>query len=351
MDFFKTHNISDDIIAVGVSGGADSLALALMLKDNGKKVVALTVNHCLRKEAQAEAEYVAKIMQKYGIEHHILLWKDGAKIKKGIEESARLARYDLMLDFCRKNKIKVLATAHHMRDQAETFLLRLQRGSGLFGLSSMLPVSNREGVILIRPLLDIMPEDLKKYCQDRKIEWIDDPMNYDDDFTRVKIRKFLPQLTKIGIDEKKLAETAKNLLNSRLFIQRLIDEFVSSQVRWWEGVLVSLNYNKLKELDFEISKGVLGCLLQKIGNTEYLPEVSEIMRVLEDNNFRGCTLGKCELFIASKRLWIIPQDEKNELMKKDEWLKFVESFPQYKSYGLPYKVRRALKQKLENKYG
>lgn len=351
MDFFKLHKIDDEVVAVGVSGGADSLALALMLKEEGKKVVALTVNHCLRDEAQNEAEYVAKIMQKHNIEHHILLWEDGAKIKKGIEENARAARYNLMVNFCKKNGIKILATAHHMRDQAETFLLRLQRGSGLFGLSSMLPVSNRDGIILIRPLLDTMPEDLRKYCKDRKIEWIEDPMNYDEDFARVKIRKFLPQLAKIGIDEKRLAETAKNLQNSRMFVQKLIDDFVSSQVRWWEGVLVSLSYNKLKELDFEISKGVLGYLLQRIGNTDYLPEVSEIMRVLDTDDFKGCTLGKCELFIASKRLWIVPQDEKNELMKKDEWLKFVGKFPQYKSYGLPYKVRRALKQKLENKNG
>ena len=351
MDFFNTHKINDNIIAVGVSGGADSLALALMLKDAGKKVVALTVNHCLRNEAQTEAEYVAKVMQQNGIEHHILLWQEGAKVKKGIENAARVARYDLMFDFCKNNKINVLATAHHMRDQAETFLLRLQRGSGLFGLSSMLPVSYRDGITLIRPLLDIMPDDLKQYCRDRKVEWIEDPMNDDEDFTRVKIRKFLPQLNKIGIDEKRLAETAKNLQNTRLFIQRLIDDFVSSQVRWWEGVVVSLSYTKLKELDLEIAKGVLGYLLQKIGGADYVPEVTEIMRVLEVNDFKGCTLGKCELFIASKRLWIVPQDEKNELMKKDDWLNFVESFPQYKNYGLPYKVRRALKQKLENKNG
>ena len=60
-------------------------------------------------------------------------------------------------------------------------------------------------------------------------------------------------------------------------------------------------------------------------------------------------MGKCELFIASKRLWIIPQDEKNELMTKEEWAKCVEKFPQYKNYGLPYKVRRALKQSLDKK--
>ena len=339
IDFFKEHNINEPIIAVGVSGGADSLALALMLKDIGKKVVALTVNHCLRKEAQSEAEYVASLMKKYGIEHHVLTWKDGANVKKGIEEAARIARYNLMFDFCKRNKIGILATAHHMRDQAETFLLRLQRGSGLFGLCAMMPVSNREGIKLIRPLLNVMPEDLKQYCIEKNIEWIDDPMNDDEDFTRVKIRKFLPVLTKIGIDERRLAETAKSLQNSRNFIQKMIDSFITSQVRWWEDVLVSLSYNRLKELDVEISKGVLGNLLQKVGGAGYVPEASEIVRVLEIDDFRGCTLGKCELIIASKRLWIIPQDEKNELMTTEEWANFVVQYPQYKYYGLnSYKV-------------
>jgi tRNA(Ile)-lysidine synthase len=191
-----------------------------------------------------------------------------------------------------------------------------------------------------------MHEDLKKYCQLKKVEWVEDPMNDDEDFARVKIRKFLPNLKRIGINEERLAETAKSLQNSRLFIQSLIDDFLSSQVRWWEGVLVSLNYAKLKKLHVEVAKGVVGCLLQKVGQTDYLPEASEIMRFLTTDDFKGCTLGKCELFIASKRLWIIPQDEKNELMKKNEWAMFAEKYPQYKNYGLPYKVRRALKQKI-----
>lgn len=340
--FFQKHGLKDDVVAVGVSGGADSMALALMLKDCGKKVVALTVNHCLRKEAGNEAEYVAKVMKQFGIEHHVLLWKEGEKVKKGIEEKARIARYNLMLDFCKKNNIGILATAHHMRDQAETFLLRLQRGSGLFGLSSMMPVSMRDGVVLIRPLLDVLPEDLKKYCVKKKVEWIEDPMNQDEDFVRVKIRKFLPELKKIDIDEKRLAETAKSLQNSRNFMQGLIDDFLVSHVRWWDGVLVSLNYSKLKKLHIEISKSVLGYLLQKIGRTDYLPEMSELIRFLTMDDFKGCTLGKCELFIATKRLWIVPQDENNELLTREEWEKFVAKNKAYENCGLPYKVRRAL---------
>ena len=95
--FFEKYQIKDEVIAAGVSGGADSLALALRLKECGKKVVALTVDHGLRKESAREAEYVAKLMKAQGIEHHILLWK-GAKPTRGIEESAREARYQLLFD-------------------------------------------------------------------------------------------------------------------------------------------------------------------------------------------------------------------------------------------------------------
>ncbi len=347
-EFFAKYKIDEDVIAVGVSGGADSLALALLLQQAGKKVVALTVNHGLRKEAQDEAEYVAQIMAENKIEHHILFWQ-GEKPKKGIEEAAREARYNLLFDFCRQNDIKVLATGHHMRDQAETFLLRLARGSGVFGLSGILPVSKRQGIKIIRPLINTHPDEMKKFLLNQGIKWVEDPMNGDEDFLRVKMRKFLPELAKIGIDEKRLAQTAATLLKTREFIQKEVDSFVKSCVRNWDNVAVSLSWHKLKSLDLEISRRVLSDLICRIGNEDYAPKAEELERVLtEDDDFKGCTLGKCELLWAAKRLWIIPQDETNELMSKSCWDDFVEAHPQYKNAGLPYKVRRALWQNLKD---
>ncbi len=347
-EFFAKYKIDEDVIAVGVSGGADSLALALLIQKAGKKVVALTVNHGLRKEAQDEAEYVAKIMAKNKIEHHILFWQ-GKKPKKGIEEAAREARYNLLFDFCRQNNIKVLATGHHMRDQAETFLLRLARGSGVFGLSGILPVSERQGIKIIRPLLNMHPDEMKKFLLNQGIKWVEDPMNGNEDFLRVKIRKFLPELVKIGIDEKRLALTAATLLKTREFIQKEVNKFVNAYVRNWDNVAVSLSWQKLKSLDLEISRRVLSELICRIGNEDYAPKAEELERVLtEDDDFKGCTLGKCELLWAAKRLWIIPQDETNELMSKSCWDSFVEVHPQYKNAGLPYKVRRALWQNLKD---
>lgn len=346
-EFFDKYKIEDEKIAVGVSGGADSLALAIRLAEMGKKVVALTVDHALRKESRAEAEYVAKVMFEYGIEHHILTWRE-EKPKKGIEEAARRARYGLLFDFCKLNNINTLAVGHHLRDQAETFLLRLQRGSGVFGLSCMQPVILRAGIKLIRPQLDKSPEDLKKYLLVKKVKWIEDPMNDDVDFARVKIRKFLPELKKIGVDEKRLSDTARTLANTRAFIQRQVDAFIENNVRWWGSIIASLSWNKLKNLDVEISMPVLGQLLQEIGTSDYYPESVELVRVLtESDGFKGCTLGKCELVIAARRLWIVPQDTKNELMTRKDWDMFLEKFPMYKNTGLPYKVRRALWQGLK----
>ena len=94
--FFEKYPLEDKVVAVGVSGGADSLALVYRLNEygqkNGIKVVALTVDHQLREESSREAEYVAGLMKKEGIEHHILVW-DGDKPQTGIEEAARQARY------------------------------------------------------------------------------------------------------------------------------------------------------------------------------------------------------------------------------------------------------------------
>lgn len=344
MDFFEKYQI-DGVIAVAVSGGADSLALALRLHESGKKIVAVTVDHKLRKESADEAQFVSEVMRTKGIEHHILVW-DGEKPKNGVEEAARRARYRLLIDFCKSRNIGFLATGHHLRDQAETFLLRLQRGSGVFGLSAILPISERGGIKIIRPQLDKTPDELKDYLRLKNVSWIEDPMNQDDDFARVRMRKFLPKLKEIGIDERRLAETAAVLAKSRAFLQGLIDEFVQNNVRWWDETVVCFAWEKLKKLHEDVAVPMLGQLLQKVGKTDYAPEVDEIVRVLEKNaDFKGCTLGNCELFLAAKRLWIVPQDDKNEVMSRAEWKIFEDEHSEYKNGGLPYKVRRALWQK------
>ena len=148
-DIINLSEITGDVVAVGVSGGADSLALLLLmdelLRPLGRRVAALTVDHGLRKESRAEAEYVAGVAAARGIEHHILTWQ-GDKPRSGVEEAARTARYALLCSWCHEHGVETLCMAHHQQDQAETFLIRLQRGSGLTGLCGMAAVSRLNGL-------------------------------------------------------------------------------------------------------------------------------------------------------------------------------------------------------------
>lgn len=343
--FFDTYGITDEIIAAGVSGGADSLALALRLHECGKKVIALTVDHGLRAESRSEAEYVGEVMACYGIEHHILIW-EGEKPQSGIEEAARQKRYELMFNWCREKGIGVLAVGHHRRDQAETFLLRLQRGSGLDGLCCMQPVAQRGGVVLIRPQLEESPDSLKAFLRERGIAWAEDASNQSDDFLRARIRKFLPELERVtGLSEQRLAETAAVLSRTRDYLEEQTARFIKNHVRRWENAAVSLSLGMLAGLHREMAYRVLSALIRETGGRIYAPEAEETLRLvnlLDRPDFKGCTLGGCEIFVSRKRLWIVPEVRHKQVLGKDEWQKCLQNLPQYAKAKLPYKVRRAI---------
>ena len=306
LDFFKHYQLQNEVIAAGVSGGADSLALVLRLKECGIKVVALTVDHRLRPTSRKEAEFVADLMQKYEIEHHILVW-EGEKPKKGIEAEARKARYDLLCGWCKQNNIKYLAVGHHRRDQAETFLLRLQRGSGVSGLCGMADVVIQNGINIIRPQLNDSPDCLRNYLNEKNIAWVEDESNQSEDFLRVKIRKFLPELEdRIGISEKRLADTARVLRFTRDYLDFEVARVINNQVRKWSENIFSFSLTNIMVLHSEICYRVLAELLRLGGGKEYSPEAEEVFRLIEvinKDDFNGCTLNGCEIFKAQKRIW------------------------------------------------
>ena len=158
-------NIKKESFAVAVSGGPDSLCLAyfgkIYLSELENKVHFLIVNHKLRKESDKESLRVKKILEKKGITAKILSWK-GKIPKSNIQRKARDMRYSLLSDYCYKKNIKFLMTAHHLDDQIENFFIRLLRGSGLAGLSSMEEnIAYNDNLKIIRPLLDFKKKDLE----------------------------------------------------------------------------------------------------------------------------------------------------------------------------------------------
>ncbi|MBE6448182.1 MAG: tRNA lysidine(34) synthetase TilS [Alphaproteobacteria bacterium] len=342
-NFLKKYQLQNEVIAAGVSGGADSLALVLRLKDCGAKVVALTVDHGLRPSSAKEAEYVAELMKKNEIEHHVLTW-EGEKPLTGIEAAARKARYALLFAWCKEHGIKYLAVGHHRRDQAETFLLRLQRGSGLFGLCGMAMFSRQDDMVVVRPQLYDDPDDLRKYLQEKNVDWVEDESNLCDDFQRVRIRKFLSELeAKIGISEKRLANTALVLQRTRNYFEEEVEKRIKNHVRQWGDRVFSFSAKVISDWHAEIVYRFLAELLCRCGRRPYAPEAEELLRLidcLKNSAFKGCTLNGCEIFVAQKRLWVVPEDGEAQVLTKIEWDKFVQVFPQYAN--LPYKVRRAL---------
>src|SRR5688572_11617571 len=155
-------------IAVAISGGGDSFALLHMTQAWAEKkkieLVALTVDHQLRKESKVEAQNVAAWCKKNNIAHKTLNWT-GPKPKTDLQNKARDARRKLLLDACKKEKIGILLMGHQADDQAETILMRLQRGTGLHGLLGIPAISTENNITIIRPLLETRRDELRAYCK------------------------------------------------------------------------------------------------------------------------------------------------------------------------------------------
>lgn len=350
--FLRQYSIDEKTIAVGVSGGSDSLALVLMAQEEltvfGYKIIALTVNHKLRPKADAEADYVAEIMHQKHIEHHILTWED-PKPSGGIEENARKARYDLMINWCKKNNIHILMTAHHMMDQAETFLMRLERGSGLEGLCSMRPAVWRNGVQILRPLLYTDPQKLKDYLRHKNIRWIDDESNHEEKYLRNKLRCFLPTLAeKTGITCAKIITAVKNLQSAEDFIQSQIDLILSTQV---QNPLPAVFY--FKHADFlswhsELQFRIISHFCQR----EYIPRAESVLHLISSLKklpFKSATLGKKEILLHNRDLWILPENQQKIPNSRKIWKTFIEENPQYKNKKVPHQFKILLLKEWENK--
>ena len=348
-EFLKKHHIDDKIIAVGVSGGADSLALAVWAAENaeecGVKIVAITVDHKLRAESTSEAKYVGKIMQNIGIEHHILTW-EGEKPDTGIEEAARIARYNLLKNYCFANGIQSLMVAHHQLDQAETFFMRLQRGSGLDGLCGMSPVSYYEGLRILRPFLQIPPQKLKDFLNKRKIAWIEDSSNRNEDFLRVKIRNFLPIFSeKTGIEIEKITKTMETLARSKAYIDNQTEKFIKNHCHKIGNIAISAAQKTLLQTEDEIIYRFLAFACKTIGEKTYQPRAEDLIRLQEKikkESFSGCTLSGCEIFKNQGKIWIIPENKTLPNPSKKEWEEFLLRNPSFKKQKICGKIKRIL---------
>jgi tRNA(Ile)-lysidine synthase len=181
-------------VALAVSGGPDSLALLLLAAAARPGLVeAASVDHGLRDGSRAEADMVAALCERLGIPHAILTASWDERPTSAVQERARAMRYALLAEWVGERGLGALLTAHHLDDQAETFLMRLARGAGVKGLAAMRRVTRAPGAMpaLVRPLLGWRHAELEALCAAAGIEPAHDPSNDDEQFERVRIRRAL----------------------------------------------------------------------------------------------------------------------------------------------------------------
>lgn len=274
---------SEDCVIVGVSGGADSVCLLLVLlelqKEIGFDVVAVHVNHGLRGEdADADEIFVKQFCTERGVplETYFADVEAIAKERKqSTEEAGREVRREFFEQTRRKYNGTKIALAHHQNDNAETFLFRLARGTGLKGLGGMAPVKNE----FIRPLLCVDRSEIETYLQEQGISYCTDATNESDAYARNLIRnQVIPRLEQ-GVNSKAVEHinrTMEHMRQIQNYLEEQTEGYLKKCVRRTESGLT------LSEEIFKTVPNVMKPLLIR----EVLVRISGREKDLEDVHLR-----------------------------------------------------------------
>ena len=298
--FSNSLNVKESL-AVAISGGPDSLALAFLAKchslKNQVKVKYFIVDHKLRKESSFEANAVRDILKKINIDCKILPW-NGEKPLKNIQALARDKRYFLLAKECKKYNIKNLLLGHHLDDLSENFLIRIVRGSGLNGLISFNKNTKYKDqkLDIVRPLLDVEKKDLIYIAKRVFNFFIKDPSNINEEFKRTRIRNLLQSLEKEGLDKKKLILTINNLKDSDRSIKFYLDRNLKENAIFLKKKNIYILNQNFFDQSHEIIFRSLTKIIQKLGK-KYYPtrgkSVNELIKRINTKSFSKVTLGGC----------------------------------------------------------
>jgi len=218
----------NDRVIVGVSGGPDSLALLYCLKslknEFNLKLFVAHLDHGLRTGSGADAEFVRRLSLKSDLP--CIIGRTKVKKSGSCEESARKARFDFLLKAAKKFKADKIALGHNLDDQAETVLMRILRGSGLYGLSAILPKRAILGIEFIRPLIEVRRSEIENFLKRRSIIPRRDQTNSEDIYFRNKIRNRLMPLLEKGYN-RNLKVALANLAQSSSLDYDYLDKVVS----------------------------------------------------------------------------------------------------------------------------
>ena len=294
----KLNTINKKKYLIAVSGGPDSLALASLAKSYSyykkTKFYYVLIDHNLRKNSHQEAIKVKNLLKKKKISLRIFVNKK--VIKKNIQAEARNTRYKILLDFCKKNNISTLLTAHNLEDQVETFFIRLSRGSGLKGLSAMKQLSKIDNrVNLYRPLLDIKKKFLIKISKNTFGKYFQDPSNKNKKFLRTKVRSLKKPLEKSGIKYEQIFKSIQNLSLSKITLEGYFNKIFKDLIKKEnDKILISLSgYNNL---NYDTKIALINEAVKRLKKNYYdlrSKKIKILIKKFKRINFKRSTLGGC----------------------------------------------------------
>lgn len=311
LDTVKKYNMFEvgDRVVVGLSGGADSMCLTLLLLESadelGITVECAHVNHCIRgAEADSDEEYVRNFCQAKGISLHVKR-ADIPKIAKETGESTELCARKVRYEFFDSLKADKIATAHTGSDRVETMLMNLSRGCALNGLCSIPPVRGN----IVRPLINFTREDTENYCRENLVEFVTDSTNLSVDYTRNKFRHtVISELKNINPSFEKNALRCLDSINTD---NDFLDSYISKTVGECTNDDRSLNLCKLQSVDKRMIPRIIAMYIGMNCNSDFEKRHIEEIETKLYSTFCVTLPGKITVKGDKKRLWL--ENEKNDI--------------------------------------
>jgi tRNA(Ile)-lysidine synthase len=210
-------------VCVAVSGGADSTCLAVALQMLGLNPVAIMVDHQIHTESRQIALNCQERMSRLGIASKILIWTHSS-INGSFENKARIARYQLLTEECKRLNAKTLFVGHHLNDQVETFFINLSRGSGIDGLTGMKMLTMKNDIAIVRPMLGITKAEIISFLEKENITWDEDPTNQDTSMQRNSIRNIINSMPNAELINRRIFSAMERLEDAKQIIDKHSEE-------------------------------------------------------------------------------------------------------------------------------
>lgn len=278
LNFLKENNlIINDPIVVAVSGGADSVCLINILKKLNFNVIMAHVNHHMRKESEIEEEAMKSFAKSLNIPIEILEYHyDG---NDNFHNASHNARYKFFRDVCKKYNTNIIATAHHLDDQAETILMKIMEGSNLYGYGGISIINDDNEYKIIRPLLCVSKEEIYNYCDSNNLKYFEDSSNHEDHYLRNRLRHHVIPLLKNECEDfySKILEYSIQAKEAFAYIREQSIDFLNKN----NNRIYLKEYN---DLDIALKKDIISLLLERNKIRKNYDLVNSIFIFLNDNS-------------------------------------------------------------------